>query len=149
MALGHDSQISTLSLRTTALSIDFFLFTFSSSCILKGLNLTYTEPPTSVKCFLMKARTGQYWSYHYIYNHCYLSFIQHASINWLPYYNNSFIQNLLADFTSQILGTDMLQITKNLLLVPYIYVLPWRLYTFHSLCIPMFPHEKRHTRNSQ
>ena len=77
MALGHDSQISTLSLRTTALSIDFFLFTFSSSSFssLKGLNLTYTEPPTSVKCFLMKARTGQYWSYHYIYNHCYLSFI--------------------------------------------------------------------------
>ena len=75
MALGHDSQISTLSLTTTALSLDFFLFTFSSFCILKGLNLTYTEPPTSVKCFLIKARTGQYWSYHYIYNHCYLSFI--------------------------------------------------------------------------
>ena len=109
MALGHDSQISTLSLTTTALSIDFFLFTFSSSCILKGLNLTYTESPTSVKCFWMKAWTGQYWSYHYIYNHCYLSFIYHASINWLPYYNNSFIQNSLADFTSQILGTDMLQ----------------------------------------
>ena len=77
MALGHDSQISTLSLTTTALSIDFFLFTFSSSCILKGLNLTYTESPTSVKCFWMKAWTGQYWSYHYIYNHCYLSFIYH------------------------------------------------------------------------